>query len=155
MDDRKLIRERLWNSLDMHWIKTNTVMIAVVYGIIALIYSLRIPEPGLRWQLVGIMFLLVVMPWLVFYLWRTIRIFRKAEEYTFCKCCLSQPKGGNLKHSIRFTVILTDSEGRKFAADTHSIFSTRSTFGLGLEDYVNKTVTVAYNEETGMVVVIG
>lgn len=155
MEDEKIIRERLWNSLDMHWVKVNTVMILVVFGIIGLIYSLRIPEPGLRWQLVGIMFLLVVAPWLVFYLWRTVSIFRRAEEYIFCKCCLSQPRGGSLKHSIRFTVVLTDSDGSKFAANTHSIFSTRSICGLGLEDYVNKTVTVAYNPSTGSVVVIG
>ena len=28
-------------------------------------------------------------------------------------------------------------------------------FGLGFEDYVNRTVTIAYNEETGQLVVIG
>lgn len=39
--------------------------------------------------------------------------------------------------------------------DTHSIFYARGLVGLLLEDYVNRTVTIAYNEETGMVVVIG
>ena len=155
MEDVKIIRERLRNSLDMHWVKTNTILVLAVYGVVSLFYDLRIRETGHRVQLTVLMFLLVVAPWLVFYLWRTVSIFRKAEEYTFCKCCLSQPKGGRLKHSIRFTVVLTDAEGSRFAANTHSIFSTRSICGLGLEDYVNKTVTVAYNEATGSVVVIG
>ena len=64
--------------------------------------------------------------------------------------------GGRFRESIKFRVVLEDAEGCKFVADTHSIFSTHKDLtGLGFEDYVNQEVTIAYNEETGNVVVIG
>lgn len=64
--------------------------------------------------------------------------------------------GGRFRDSIKFRVLLEDADGHKFVADTHSIFSTHKDFsGLGFEDYVNQKVTIAYNEETGNVVVIG
>jgi len=64
--------------------------------------------------------------------------------------------GGRLRDSIKFRVVLEDADGYKFVADTHSIFSTHKDFmGLGFEDYVNQEATIAYNEETGYVVVIG
>ena len=52
-------------------------------------------------------------------------------------------------------ITIEDTEGNHFPANTHEIFYTRSIAGLSLEDYVNKTVEVGYNEETGHVVVIG
>ena len=53
-------------------------------------------------------------------------------------------------------MLLEDADGYKFVADTHSIFSTHGDLtGLGFEDYVNQEVTIAYNEETENVVVIG
>ena len=54
-----------------------------------------------------------------------------------------------------FTVVIEDAEGNRFPANTHDIFYTHSITGLSLEDYVNKTVEVGYNTETGQVVVIG
>lgn len=87
---------------------------------------------------------------------RIFNIFRHSESYHFCKTNLCNPKGGSIRDTIKFTVVLEDPDGNKFAADTHSIFHTHtSMFGLALEDYVNRTVTVGYNKETGQVVVIG
>ena len=101
-------------------------------------------------------FLITEGPILGFCVVRTFRIFQHPESYTFCKTNLCNPKGGNIRDTIKFTVLLEDADGDKFAADTHSIFHTHRGFlAPSLEDYVNQTVTAAYNEETGMVVVIG
>ena len=92
----------------------------------------------------------------IFALWRTIRVLRKPDAYIFCSAVLAQPH-----HSIwwrgtmYFTVVIEDAEGNRFPANTHDIFYTHSITGLSLEDYVNKTVEVGYNEETGQVVIIG
>ena len=57
--------------------------------------------------------------------------------------------------SFSFTVLLRDEEGTVITR-THSIFAyAKSMFGPSMEEYLNETVTVGYNEETGEVVVIG
>lgn len=153
------IRENLKNSLDMvrvHMYLFCAGIILLVEGVMVLLLATRPPFGPSRWLIFGIMAVISVVPILVFCLWRTISIFRCSESYHFCKTKLSNPKGGRVRDTIRFLVVLEDMDGNTFPAMTHSIFHThRSSFGLAMEDYVNKEVTVAYNEETGQVVVIG
>jgi len=91
----------------------------------------------------------------VFHLWRVIRICRKPDSYIFCTAVLYQHHRSDWRKAMYFTVVIEDAEGNRFPANTHDIFYTHSITGLSLEDYVNKTVEVGYNEETGQVVVIG
>ena len=68
---------------------------------------------------------------------------------------MTQPHGSFWVRSMYFTVLLEDGDGT-IVANTHSIFGTsRHQIGPIMEDYVNKTVTVAYNGLTEQVVVIG
>lgn len=157
MTDRKQIRERLRDSLEMQAAIRYLIIgiILAVFCVLLGMRELRYLEPGFRILGTAIVTAISALPMLIFSLVRMIRIFWKPESYHFCKTTLSNPKGGNLRHTIRFAVLLEDSEGKKFMADTHSIFYTHGLIGPLLEDYVNQTVTVACNEETGMVVVIG
>lgn len=158
MTDIKEIRRKLWNSLDMSFVKLFlfwTTLVTVVVTVTMFLAS-RGMDPQERAAVLGMILAISVLPILGFCAWRTFRIFQAAESYTFCKTTLSKPMGGRFRDSIKFRVLLEDADGSKFVADTHSIFSTHKDFtGLGFEDYVNRTVTVAYNEETGLVVVIG
>lgn len=153
------IQEKLKNSLDMfnvHFWLTCAGIIVLVEGVMVLLFTPRNPFGPSRWLPFGIMAAISAVPILIFCLWRTIQIFRQPESYHFCKTTLSNPKGGRIRDTIRFTVLLEDADGHKFIATTHSIFHThRGSYALALEDYVNQEVTVAYNEETGQVVVIG
>lgn len=90
-----------------------------------------------------------------FHLWLVIRICRKPDSYIFCSAVLNQPHRSDWRKAMYFTVVIEDAEGNRFPANTHAIFFTYSLTGLLLEDYVNKTVEVGYNMETGHVVVIG
>ena len=90
-----------------------------------------------------------------FHLWLVIRICRKPDSYIFCTAVLYQPHRSDWRKAMYFTVVIEDAEGNRFPANTHAIFFTYSLTGLLLEDYVNKTVEVGYNMETGHVVVIG
>ena len=157
MKDVKEIRDRLRDSLEMQAVIRYLIigMILAVFCIVLGMSELRYLETGFRVLGTAIVTAICPLPILIFSLVRIIRIFRKPESYHFCKTTLSNPKGGNLRHTIRFAVLLEDSKGKKFMADTHSIFYTSGLIGPLLEDYVNRTVTIAYNEETGMVVVIG
>ena len=153
------IREKLKNSLDMvnvHLWLFVAGMVALLEGVMVLFLISGPPFGPSRWGAYGIMLLISVVPILIFCAWRTIQIFRCPESYHFCKAKLSNPKGGRVRDTIRFLVVLEDAEGYRFTAYTHSIFHThKSAAGLALEDYVNQEVTIGYNEETGQVVVIG
>ena len=158
MRDIKEIRRELWNSLDMAAVKLLLFWAVIVDAIlfVVLFFSSVDMAAAEKWPIIITMLAICALPFLIFCLWLTVQTFRKAEDYIFCIAKLSNPMGGRFRDSIKFRVLLEDAEGCKFVADTHSIFSTHKDFsGLGFEDYVNQEVTIAYNEATGNVVVIG
>ena len=158
MKDVREIRQALWQSLDMVFVKMLLFWAMIANGIIfaVLFFTSMGMDTSERWSVILTMMAVCLLPFLILCLWRTVQTFRKAESYSFCTAKLSNPMGGRFRDSIKFRVLLEDAEGCKFVADTHSIFSTHKDFsGLGFEDYVNQEVTIAYNEETGNVVVIG
>lgn len=159
MPDKKEIRRQLWYSLDMAHVKMYLFICAICTPISLLVgwlstrnYYAEVP----RWPIIWFVTMIAIGPILVFCLIRAISIFRCPGSYHFCKTKLCNPKGGSIRDTIKFTVLLEDADGGKFIADSHSIFHThRSMFGPALEDYVNQTVTAGYNEETGQVIIIG
>ena len=158
MKDIQEIRRDLWHSLDMAAVKL--LLFWAMVGNVILFAVLFFTSMGMdtseRWSVILTMMAVCLLPFLILCLWRTVQTFRKAESYIFCTATLSNPMGGRFRDSIKFRVVLEDADGYKFVADTHSIFSTHKDLtGLGFEDYVNQEVTIAYNEETGNVVVIG
>lgn len=157
--DTKEIREQLKNSLDMVSLRLYLFVAAIVVLIEGGMVFFLAPKPPFgpsRWLVFGLMAAISVAPILIFCVVRTISIFRCPGSYHFCKATLSNPKGGRIRDTIRFLVVLEDMDGNKFTAYTHSIFHTHTgSFGFGFEDYVNQEVTIGYNEETGSVVVIG
>ena len=158
MKDVKEIRQALWQSLDMAAVKLLLLWAVIVDAIlfVVLFFSSVDMAAAEKWPIIITMLVICALPFLIFCLWLTVQTFRKAEDYIFCTATLSNPMGGRFRDSIKFRVLLEDADGYKFVADTHSIFSTHKDFsGLGFEDYVNQKVTIAYNEETENVVVIG
>lgn len=160
MPNKKEIRRQLWQSLDMAYVKLWLFVAALCTLIMWVFFRLTIRRDAYHtleqivsyWLVVA----MVMGPIFGFCVIRTISLFRHVESYHFCKANLCNPKGGRVRDTIKFTVLIEDADGGKFVADTHSIFTThRGSPNLALEDYVNQTVTVGYNEETGQVVVIG
>ena len=95
-----------------------------------------------------------LLPLWIAYGWRYFRVFREMEHYTFHKATLHQPKA-NTFHAFYFTVELDTPENGRITVKTSSIFLARGWLGPLMQDYVNREVTIAYNEETGLVVVMG
>ena len=158
MKDIKEIRRALWHSLDMAYVKMLlfcSVVAGLIIFVVVFLGSKGMPIPE-RTAILLTMVAICILPILIFCAWRTFRTFQHPESYIFCTAALSNPMGGRLRDTIKFRVVLEDADGYKFVADTHSIFSTHKDFtGLGFEDYVNRKATIAYNEETENVVVIG
>ena len=149
MNDVKTVRRQLWVSLDMCYVRRAFVVLIVVSALAFAVNGSRLSPDRFVPVLV-----IAATPFILFLLYRTWKIFRRAESYIFQEAVLDHPTAGWGRGSIRFTVTVKDSDGHSQRAYTHGIFSTHSLFGPNLEDYVNRKVRVAYNEETGTLVVI-
>lgn len=141
-------RTKLRNSLEVeHYRKQLTTV-----GILFLIFGTIMYFQQLS---VGILFTLVMAPFLIYYGYRLIRIFRRADRYIFCSVTLSQPHYNYLTKAYFFTVIVDAPKIGRLVRQTRPIFATQSIVPPLMEDYVNQTVTVAYNPVSDTLVVIG
>jgi len=154
------IKEKLNGSLEVSTIRLN---IKVELGMVALVCGLHFLTTLLNprsfqdvnpWAFYGLIAGIVLVPLLGVHLWEFRRIYKNWEAYRFYETKLTQPHGSWFR-SMYFTVLLRDDEGTVITR-THSIFGTsKYQWGPIMEDYLNQTVTVAYNEETEQIVVIG
>ena len=141
---------RLWQSLEARFLLRNFVIIAVIGLLFCLLYFVRFPDEP---YMANIM-LLITLPFLLFYLVRTVGLFRKAEAYIFQRCTLTQPHSTPFLKSMAFFVEFPTSKGT-FSLETRAIFAPYGMMEPLMETYNNKTVMIAYNPETEQVVVIG
>ena len=150
MDERE-IREKLKCSLEIAHIRSALVVASVLVAAYVGIMTLFWGNIAFTVILCGV----ILFPIWVAYSWRYFRVFRKISRYTFHKALLAQPHTSRFVHAFHFTVVLENTEKGTVTTKTSSIFLARGWLGPFLEDYVNREVTLAYNEETGQVVVIG
>lgn len=157
MSDPAKTRRRLWDSLEMHTIRRDFILTGVTVALVMILQACSARGSyDDSWILAVITSALVLLPFWIFYICRTLCIFRKPESYIFCRCQLSSVHQRIFSRgAMYFTVLIEDPEGGRFVADTHAIFAAYGIMGPLVEDYINRTVTVAYNRETEMVVVIG
>ena len=155
--DIQQTKERLRSSLELQVLWRNMILVGVVTAAFLLICLIgNIDHLDLILPYILFMAACMILPGLIFGIVRTIQIFRKPEAYIFCCSPLRQPHGGPLRNSVYYTALLEDPEtGGKFFVDTHAIFVTHGIMPPTIEEYTNATVTIAYNRETEMVVVIG
>ena len=142
--------KKVIHSIEMDYIRAELTAVFIVCAICLWLLSLSVEK-----EIGVIVFFNDTATTEIYTLWRGIRICRKPDSYIFCTAVLYQPHRSDWRKAMYFTVVIEDAEGNRFPANTHAIFFTYSLTGLLLEDYVNKTVEVGYNTETGQVVVIG
>lgn len=156
MTDKSEIRRALWNSLDMVCLRRDLILfpLAALVGALCGIVRHHPYQDSTPWLLAAFVFAVIALPVLVYVLWNVFRIFRHLEDYSLCRVKLVQPHGGFWRGTMYFTVVIEAPDGTRFAANTRAIFATR---GLSptLEEYLTRTVTVAYNWETQTLVVLG
>ena len=151
--DKKQIHAQLRSSLEFRTLWNYFIVTAVILSLFALFAVLQ--NSGAGWGIAACIYGFLLVPYLIFCIIRTVNIFRRLEDYFFCRSILRQPHGGLIRNTIYFTAMVEDPEGgRKYGVDTHAIFFSRGIFQPLMETYANATVTLAVNRETGMVVVI-
>lgn len=99
--------------------------------------------------------LAIMLPFVIlyslYYVYRVGVLFWKMERWSFSETTLDRPHMG-YKSGAWFTVTVRDRSGRELEKETSKIFSTGA--GPIFEDYVNRRVLIAYNDETDTVAVI-
>ena len=149
------IRARLWDSLEMAHVRVQLIVLAAAYAVFMLIFWFRsVPVPEIRTVMLSIVSILF-LPVLLFWLWRVWRIFRSPEEYVFCRTELGQPHHFPMLRGMFTFMGVVEADGSRFAVETHAIFADRGIVQPLMEDYIGRTVTIAWNRKTEMVVVIG
>ena len=151
------IKERLRSSLELQVLWRNLIIVtAVVIPLMLICMIGNIDHLTLILPYILFTVCAMILPGLIFCIVRTVQIFRKPEAYIFCRGVLAQPHGSMFWRTFYFTVVLEDPEnGGKFFVDTRAIFASHGMMSPTIEEYTNATVTIAYNRETEMVVVIG
>ena len=147
MDIKSENRHRLLNSLEIKCLARNVLILLIMMPI----FLLASRGNMAKWGVMAI----VLLSFLIFYLVRLMNLLRKSESYRFYRTTLTQPQRNIPFKSIYFTVTLTEENGISFTRETHAIFARYGLAAPLVENYVNQDVTIAYNQETGMVVVIG
>ena len=155
--DIQQTKQRLRDSLELQVLRRNLILVGVVTAAFLLICLIgNIDHLDLILPYILFMAACMILPGLIFAIVRTIRIYQKPESYIFCRGVLAQPHSSPFWRSFYFTVVLENPEdGKKFFVDTRAIFAAQGIISPTMEEYINKTVTIAYNQETEMVVVIG
>ena len=151
------IRKQLWNSLDLYCVRHDATLVLIVVPLVMLAYAFL---EGLRgrylWTVTLVFCGLMLLPFLIWFLWELFRVYRHTDRYILCKAKLTQPHGSMWsRNAMYFTVVLEHPETGKIIVNTRPIFQTLNWKHPQLEIYLNRTVTIAYNEETEAVVVIG
>ena len=146
--DKKTIRRRLWDSLEMHHYRVTLLVITVAFAI------MFFPFLGRTTQGV-IMTLLVFLPFYGFYGHRIYQIFRYPEQYFFTRCKLENFHFSAIWRTACFSVRLEIPEIGIVNDETAMIFTTHGPAAPVLENYVNREVLIGYNRFTGRIVVIG
>lgn len=153
--DRSETLQKLNDSLEMRDARRRALIYGIVWSVLvpaALGTSLGRQDGTLL--TVGILVGIIVVICLICWRSRRNSILRSPETYYFYTVTLDQPHGA-WRDQVYFTVELKESDGSSKTVNTRAIFSLHDIIRPRMEDYINKTVTVAYNIDTNMTVVIG
>ena len=114
---------------------------------------------ALSFEISGIcsaVFAVIFAPFPLYSLYCYRQLFRGLEEYRVYTTTLDQPSTSGLyRGAIYYTVTLRTPDGFTTKADTAPLFSSGTFAHFPLEDYNNKTVTVAYKESEDVLVILG
>ena len=140
---------RLRCSLDLTYLKRWLITLLAAFALL-LIFALFDRD---SWLFHLIVAGTVLLPAVLYFLWRIRRIFKCAESYSFCRARLRKPRFNTFSNTVYFAVIVEDMEGRKFVKDTSAIFHAAGIMSPTMAEYSDTTVTIGYNEKTGNIVV--
>jgi len=159
-------KEQIKNSLDAKWRLSQIKIYSAILGgilvflmFVALFSGATHGDFPLSFEVSGIcaaVFTVIFVPFPLYGLYCYRQLFRGLEEYRVYTTTLDHPSTSRLyRGAIYYTVTLRTPDGFATQADTKPLFSSGTFATCPLEDYNNKTVTVAYKESEDLLVILG
>ena len=150
--DKKQIRRRIWDSLEVHYLRRDMILYVVILVVFLFITCIRQDSEEIIYIMLAA--IIVTAPFIGIQFYRIGRLFRKIEHYTFHKCTLERPHSIPFMRMLAFHVVINEGDDTIFA-ETHAIFAPCGMMEPLMENYTGRTVTIAYNSATDQVAVIG
>ena len=162
-----LTKEAIKSSLSAKWHLHNLKaygIVGLIYGVVMLfiaIFASLMHEGGFILALsitggVFLFFALAISPFVIYEAYRYRSLFKSIDKYETCEARLDRPSTSYWgRGAIYYTVSFKTSEGESVTADTRAMWSSAPFAQNQLEDYNNKTVSLAYDKENDRLVVLG
>lgn len=161
-----ITKEKIKNSLSARWhlhnLRTYGV-VGLIYGVImlfiAIFAALMHGDFIFAISITGGIFLffaIAISPFVIYEAHRYRSLFKSIDNYEPCEAMLDRPSTSYwARGAIYYTVTFKTSDGETVTADTRAMWSSAPLAPNQLEDYNNKTVTLAYDKEAERLIVIG
>ena len=144
------MRERLKKSVDIQYYKGQIILLSCVAGAISLCMMLIcLALQTLYFALVILVLIFVWAPFVIHYALKMREIFQNAERYQIVVGVLSEVHT-DIARTFYFRVRLESA----LYIETNSVFTLGGLLTPRVDDYSNKSVEIAYCQETDSVVVL-
>ena len=114
---------------------------------------------ALSFEIVGLVAgvcLLIFAPFVLFYVYQYISLFRNRENFIVYEVVLDHPSTSYwYRGAVYYTVSFVTTQNIRVTADTKPLWSSGLFADFPLEEYNNQKIYVAYNDQTEMLIVLG
>lgn len=161
-----LTKEMVKESMEAKWRKDQLKLYLITTGFVVLFVAffgmaagLQHEDFGLSLKVTGIViliFALMFLPFILFTLYKYLALFKNLNDYEIYEVCLDHPGTAYwYRGAIYYTVTFETKAGYKVSVDTKPLWSGGAFASFHLDDYNNKKIKAAYNEQTGDMMVLG
>lgn len=166
--DITVTKKDVKNSLDARWIKMRIWLFSspLILYIVQLFQEIKkFKKEGLELNILKLIFnlfdsftgiLLVIILLIVFYEIKIyFRLFKKINCYEVVEIKLTKAQLSHFHIRFHYFTIRFNTKNKKiFIRDTRRMFSDRYWFTFSLGDYLERTVRIAYNQETDTLIIL-
>ena len=161
-----LTKDMVKASMEAKWRKDQLKLYIVILGLfllfiafVGLVSGFEHGNFGLSFEITGILimvFSLMFLPFALFALYKYLALFKNLDDYEIYDVRLDRPGTSYwYRGAIYYTVTIDTKAGYKVSVDTKPLWSGGAFASFHLDDYNNKQIKVAYNEQTDEMMVLG
>ena len=161
-----LTKDMVAASMEAKWRKDQLKMYIVIPGIfllfigfVGVISGLQHGDFALSLEITGIVVLvfgLMFLPFVLFAMYKYRALFQNLNDYEIYEVRLDHPGTSYwYRGAIYYTVTIETKDGYRVSADTKPLWSGAMFASFRLDEYNNKKIRIAYNEQTDEMMVLG
>ncbi len=161
-----LTKDIVKNSMEAKWRKNQLKLYIVIPGIfllflafVGLFAGLQHGDFALSFEVTGIVmlvFALMFLPFVLFSLYKYRSLFKNLNDYEIYEVRLDRPGTSYwYRGAIYYTVTFETRAGYRVSMDTKPLWSGGAFASFRLDDYNNKKIEIAYNQNMDEMMVLG